>query len=493
LVLRPFEMVAIMARTEKGSCAFGGNGTFGAGAGRPPKIGADGMSRIRSCIAPAYLFACLILGGSDQGPWLNMVLQLAGVAMIAFLAIKPSSAKLTGPAKALLGIALASIGVVIVQLIPLPPALWAHGVRSRLAADFTLLTPVVPWLPWSLTPYASLDALFKLIPPLALYCWIIRQREYQPALLAGALLAGTIAGILIGVLQVGGGDHSPWYLYPETNIGFAVGFFANANHFADLLVISLPFVAALAAHSRRQDDGQRSHGWILLLCALSLLILAGIGLNRSLAAYGLSVPVAAASALIVVPARSAWRRVAITVAALSILFSVAALEASAIGAAKVRKDAATSVESREDILATTGKAIVDFMPAGSGLGSFVTVYPMYENRNKVTTEYVIHAHNDYAELALELGAPGILLILLFLTWWGKAAWDVWAGHQGGPFRRAASIASGAILLHSLVDYPLRTAAISGCFAMFLALLADRGRPAPKRPGDLRETRHVVIR
>ena len=33
----------------------------------------------KSFVAPAYLLACLILGGSAQGVWQNMVLQLLGL------------------------------------------------------------------------------------------------------------------------------------------------------------------------------------------------------------------------------------------------------------------------------------------------------------------------------------------------------------------------------------------------------------------------------
>jgi O-antigen ligase len=110
----------------------------------------------------------------------------------------------------------------------------------------------------------------------------------------------------------------------------------------------------------------------------------------------------------------------------------------------------------------------------------------------VISEYVVHAHNDYAELALELGIPGVLLMLLFLAWWGRAVWAVWRRAEGGPFTRAASIASGAVLIHSLVDFPLRTAAISACFAMFMALLSDRRTPPRRDPADLRPTRHLVF-
>jgi O-antigen ligase len=112
----------------------------------------------------------------------------------------------------------------------------------------------------------------------------------------------------------------------------------------------------------------------------------------------------------------------------------------------------------------------------------------------VTAEYVVHAHNDYAEIALELGIPGIVLMLVFLVWWFREAWSVWRRGERGAFAKAASIASAAILLHSIVDFPLRTAAISACFAMCLALLADRRTQPPRQETqDLRPTRHLVIR
>jgi hypothetical protein len=83
-------------------------------------------------------------------------------------------------------------------------------------------------------------------------------------------------------------------------------------------------------------------------------------------------------------------------------------------------------------------------------------------------------------------------MLLFLFWWVAAVSKVWRSGRGGPLARAASIASAAVLLHSLVDFPLRTAAISSCFAMCLALLTEPRQRARSDPGDLRPTRHLVI-
>ena len=449
-------------------------------------------SATRTWVAPAYLFICLILGGSAQGVWNNMILELAGVMMIASLAIKPSSQPVSTSARLLFLLAIAAVLLVLIQLIPMPPATWSGGVRGRIAADYGLLGQKAPWLPLSLTPAGSLDALLKLIPPLAMFGWIVRQREYEARQLAGALLAGTMSGVLLGTLQVAGGSSDRWYPYPETNIGFAVGFFANANHMADLLVISLPFIAALIA-SDKHENRQRRSASLLILTSISLVLLTGIAINHSLAALGLAVPVAFASAAIVVPPRNPWRRIAVAIAGLTVVFSILALSVSSIGATKFGQDARTSVQSRAQILSTTERAVRDFMPLGSGLGSFVQVYRLYESPDNITTEYVIHAHDDYAELALELGLPGILLILAFLAWWIHAVWSVWKGARGNPFARAASIASATVLIHSVVDYPLRTIAIGTSFGMFMALLADRNRPVFREPNELRPARHIVIR
>jgi len=118
---------------------------------------------------------------------------------------------------------------------------------------------------------------------------------------------------------------------------------------------------------------------------------------------------------------------------------------------------------------------------------------MHEDPDRVTTTYVVHAHNDYAQWAMELGLPGIILMILFLAWWAVAVVRVWRDGHSSAFVRAASVASAAVLAHSLVDFPMRTSAIAGCFAFCIALLADRRAPQVASSGDLRPTRHVVIR
>jgi len=448
-------------------------------------------SLVKSSVAPAYLLACLILGGSAQGIWQNTLLQLAGLGIIAWAAATGDE-PLPKSAQALMLILIAAFVVVVLQLIPLPTSLWAHGLRMRIAEGYSLLGRPVPSLPLSLTPYASLSTLLAIIPPLAVFCAILRLGAFRASWLAAALLAGAVAGITLGALQVvAPGAASPWYLYHETNRGVAVGFFANANHMADLLVCGLPFIAALAAGGRSRNI-QRYSALLIILAGAALLLVVGIALNGSLAGYTLAVPAIAASILIVAPAQRSVRVPVAIIAGLALVAAVAAMASTSIGSSRIGQEASGSVESRQEILKTTGRAIRDTMPFGSGLGSFVKVYPLYESADHVTPEYVVHAHNDYAELALELGLAGVLLIGVFLAWWTAAARAGWRTGGGGPYARAASIASAVILVHSVVDFPLRTAAISATFAMCLALLINR-RPAQRQdPADLRPARHLVV-
>lgn len=450
------------------------------------------ISGARAAVAPLYLLACLLFGGSAQGVWQNALLQIVGLAIIAWAAAWPPAGVFSRSARPGLWLAFAAIVVVALQCIPLPPSIWAHGARQPTAAGYALLGQPIPNLPLSLTPYKSLSSLLSLIPPLAIFCAITRLRAYRLTWLAAALLGGTIAGILLGILQIVGTAANPrWYPYPETNFGAAVGFFANANHMAMLLVIALPFAAAIGS-TRSQRSLQRASALLAVLAGVGLLLLMGIALNGSIAAFVLAPPALAASTLILFRPSAALRKVIGGVAIAMLAGGLVLLSASSIGTTKIGSDARESVASRTEILRTTGRAIADYFPAGSGLGSFRQVYRTYESPDAVTNEYVIHAHNDYVELVLELGAAGLVLIVMFLAWWGSALWAVWVRGEGGPYVRAASIASAALLVHSLIEFPLRTAALAAVFATCVALLADRRRSQTPELADLRPTRHVVI-
>lgn len=456
-------------------------------------------SRWSQAAAPVYLFLCLILGGSVQGVFGNMLLQVIGLALLAWSAIVRAPPKPSALERQLYGLILAALALIAIQLIPLPATIWPHlGGRTVLVQGYLLLGMPVPPLSISVAPYDTVATALTLIPPLAVLAAVLRIRT-RPLWLVGALLAAVMAGVLLGILQVDSptSTASPWYLYADTNVGVATGFFANANHMATLLLISIPFLAALLGSARGQKADLRHYsGVIALVTAAVVVVLVGLALNGSLAGYGLAVPVIAASALLLLRPRSPARLWVGIGAGVLVAGVLVGLQLMPIDSSLMRSQAQTSVQSRQEILSTSIKAGKDFLPLGSGIGTFARVYALYEDHARLDpTVRVNHAHDDYVELALEAGVPAIVLMALFLLWWIRAALAAWRAGDAGPFARAAAIASAAILVHSVVDFPLRTTAISSCFAMCLALLL-RWRPAVPvlvEKTELRRARHVVLR
>jgi O-antigen ligase len=174
------------------------------------------------------------------------------------------------------------------------------------------------------------------------------------------------------------------------------------------------------------------------------------------------------------------------------LLGIALIFSRPLGNNLTAGDAQTNPVSRATSFSNTLEAAADYFPTGSGIGSFPTIYPMYEDPQTLTTTYVNHAHSDLIELALETGLPGLLLLALFLIWWARRALVIWRADEPDQFARAATIATGAILAHSLVDYPLRTAAISALFAACCALMTEP-RPITTQRESEREggARHLT--
>src|SRR5574338_960241 len=148
-------------------------------------------SRARQLVAPLYLLACLVAGGSAQGVWANMVLQLAGIVIIAWASATRAEQPMVPAARQLLMLGMVAVLVILLQLVPLPSSLWPHlGGREPIARGFSVLGVATPAIPLSLAPYDTLDSLLSLIPPLAMFAAIVRLKAYRVAWLTAALLAG---------------------------------------------------------------------------------------------------------------------------------------------------------------------------------------------------------------------------------------------------------------------------------------------------------------
>ncbi|HZF94059.1 MAG TPA: O-antigen ligase family protein [Allosphingosinicella sp.] len=434
----------------------------------------------RHAIVPAYLLLCLLLGGaSAAGIWGNMMLQILALPIIAAAVLTSPSTPVPAPGRQLIALLLAAVAVVAMQLVPLPPSIWT-GIAGReaIAEGFTAVGAELPWLTTSLSPYRTVSSALWLLPAVAILLAILRLRAFKPGPIAWTIVAVTVVSVAIGAMQVAGGETSGWYFYEITNRGASTGFFSNANHLATLLVCTFPFLTALYLHARDKGRSvQKNSGLLVILVGAVGLVVVGVAVNRSLAGVGLSVPVLAASALMFMSRRGRpmprWLLALVPILAVA---SVAVALSGPTGNNLIGEEARSSQESRFTSFSRSLDAAGDFLPAGSGIGSFQEIYRTRENPETMTRTYMNHVHSDYIELLLETGVPGMIVLALFLYWWARRTWAIWRAEDRDHYALAGSIASAAILAHSAVDYPLRTAAIAAVFALSVALMAEP-RPA----------------
>ena len=448
------------------------------------------MSGSKQLLLPAYLLLCIVIGGSGQAIWGNAFLQLLGLAILAWAALARDPPAISRGGRRLLLIAGAMALLFLIQLVPLPPALWTQlPGRAFVAEGLRLLGVPPPWLPISLSPYDTLTASLTLLPALALLVGMMRLRCWNSSWMFAAIIAGTMICILLGILQVSG-EGSHWYFYERTNLGVAVGTFANGNHYATILLASLPMLGALAAARWRSVKTRQEKSLTLALAVAGGAVLAtGILINRSSAMLLLGPPVAAATALMVL--RLPPRRARQALAGIGLLLFAAAVALVLIGRDLPGWGTDASVQTRAEYWATTKQAAEDHLLSGTGIGTFEEVYRQYEDPAEVDRWYVNHAHNDYLELAVEGGLAAIVLMILFLWWWAARASEAWRS-SAGLEHKAAAVASAAILLHSTFDYPLRTAAISAVFAVCLALLAGARGLHGRAREELARPRHATL-
>lgn len=441
------------------------------------------------------LILSLLLGGGTRGGFLSdAILELAAIpalmiALSGLLDLRWEEIAHRHEVQWALALCAGMLALPLLQLIPLPPWIWSKlPGRDGVEGVFMVLGGSRPWLPISVAPSATWLAFLSLVPPAAAFLCVLQLGWRERRLLSLVVLAVGAFDGLIGLLQVAQGPSSPWRFFAITNDTEAVGFFANRNHFAALLYALLMFAAVWAV-----DLGFRVGSWsnrksfdsvaILGLTASLMLfvgIIAGQAMARSRAGLILTiVALVATFASAFMDRRSApgmtQTKLLIGATALAVLLAVQ----FALYRILDRFAVDPLADARIPFARNTFRAAIAFMPFGSGLGTFVPVYGMFERPQEVIANtFANHAHNDILELWLETGVLGAILLGCFLIWLLSRSARIWL-HQslGGreideSLARAATVVIALVMAHSFVDYPLRTGAMMGIFAFACGLLIE---------------------
>jgi O-antigen ligase len=124
-------------------------------------------------------------------------------------------------------------------------------------------------------------------------------------------------------------------------------------------------------------------------------------------------------------------------------------------------------------------------PLGAGVGTFKPAFEQGADDTLLTHNYINNAHNDFAQWWLETGVAGGLVVLLALAVLVRALLALLAQRPESGTRRcgmAALMGLGVMVLHSTVDYPLRTQALMAVFGVLagIAIAASTSAPARRR-------------
>jgi O-antigen ligase len=424
----------------------------------------------------AFLVAFLLAGGTSAPlPVARFVISLASIALTAVAVWRLRVMPLTAAAEVGLVILAFVIGLFALQLLPLPPVIHTllPGHESFEQVD-ALTGNTSRWQALSLSPNATRASLIALLPAFAIFIASLTVPAGQRYRLALGVVGAAVLNVLLALAQkFSGGD--AFHIYKAFAASGPTGFFANRNFFAAQLYASLPMLAVLALAGAKT---KQVPGWLAAVIALAYFGIVLVGLALSGSRAGIVLCMAAIIGSLFLP----WGNLKSSRMGLraKLLFYVTTLAIFLFGQfGLVGLLRLTQVDPLEDyrvsILGVSLNALTAFFPAGSGFGTFVPIYQMFETPETMLTAYVNHAHNDWLEIVLEGGVPALLLLIAFLLWFGWNAFRIWRRRgdaSGDLVMMAASLSAGLLLLHSAVDYPLRTPALMAMFSMCLGLMAS---------------------
>ncbi|MER8555076.1 O-antigen ligase family protein [Mesorhizobium sp. M1217] len=392
------------------------------------------------------IVSLLIGGGTASGLYTDTLIEVAAIVSAAAVFSQTPDQRIPRPVLWLLVFAIA---LTALQIIPLPAAIF-NGLRPELLLGY-------PWVGESRFRFISVgvgrtvECLLYLLAAAAFFLAVLRLRTEQVSALLPFFFMGVICNGLAGAIQYSLSDDIAIVgLLPFT---INAGLFANVNHFSALLFVSIPFVVYYGLFR-----GHLLSGSFGLIALLLLLLAAG---SRAGVLIGLAITVLS---VIFLSARS-------RVSGFSVLVIFIGLSIYTISAwTKLDAQVLDPTFGRGEFARTTIEGIKDNWATGIGFGNFQKAYQIYERASMIFREYVNHAHNEYLEIAFEGGIPAILLMVGYFVLLLAALARV----RRDPLQKAAFLSVSFLLIHSLVDYPLRTGALAMTFAYMNAIIFHKG-------------------
>lgn len=460
----------------------------------------DSSFRLPMVLLAGFLLACVLFGGSSQPENLSLlVIRPIAVVYIVVTLVLPVTRDWTG-LRWPLALLSAFAATFVLQLIPFPPALWtALPGHARFLEATAALNMPPPWRPISVSPELTFNSLLDLLIPLAILTGMATIPAERRVTLVPVLLAAMLASAVLGIAQWAGSAGSSLYFYRYTSRDLPVGFFANRNHQALFLAMSFPLLRVWADLPGRLVLNPAVRGVMAIAAALFILpVLLASGSRSGLVLAALG----GLTAFFITPwptgrttaSSQLWRMgpIALGGGGLIVIVSAVIFFGRALSVSRITQIDQIQSDLRVRYLPIIMDMTRDFMPFGTGYGTFDAMFRIYEPFWALNPKYFNHAHNDILELAMTGGAPAIAVLCTAIVFFVGRVTTIF--REGWWLRPGVGAKGGMALIvlmfaASITDYPLRAPAISMVFTIAVAWLAlplSVSRPQWQRNGSYDE-------
>lgn len=397
------------------------------------------------------------------------------------------------------------LGTVIFQLIPIPSSLLKTLSPRALDIHHSLYSGGLNELEagWKALSFSTSLSLYELISYVFyfLFGYLVFkhvQSRKEVVIFVHVLILGAVFQSFYGMAELFGGTERIFGYEKVVGLGSASGTFINRNHFSGFLemifLVSVGYLLAKADFFAMEKGFSLKEKvlWFsqerLQRCIVYglMTIVIGIGIFFSRSRSGIFVFFATLFLMIIALSVSEGRReegrlgngrfikrrfvMIIRTVTLIVLFAVILIGARPI-IERFSWDELAEGAGRPVIFKNTVEIIENFPLFGTGLGTYVYAYGMFE-KDSVGGIVVDHAHNDYLELVAESGVVGGVSLILFAFVAVGYIFVKWMKRRDYLVRGVVLgciMGIVAILIHSLSDFNLHIPANAVYFVTLYAL------------------------
>ncbi|MFZ3071749.1 MAG: O-antigen ligase family protein [Thermodesulfobacteriota bacterium] len=374
----------------------------------------------------------------------------------------------------------AFLALVLLQMLPLPIGAVSF-ISPNTAATLKTFLPegeAAAWRTLSLYPYATKAEFFKFLSYALLFVAVANHYKSRKQIerLSAVIIALGVFITVFAVAQKLTWNGKFYWFYDlgvniESNMTYVWGPYVNHNNFAAYMEMAVPLALGMLIYrlsnvkslpglplarrlARLMDSGDM---WPMAMFAFSALLMSA-ALFMSLSRGGIiGFSISILFFIIMGFTRRSLKKwtaligaAAVIAALLLAIFSWDGIE---------RRFSEIGGEGRTprfEIWKDSANMVGDFPLTGTGLGTFKSVYPMYQSHSPAF--FFAHAENDYVEFLTDTGAAGLFVIMSAIIFYFVRVIRRWRS-RNNTFVKCMGLAGltscVAILVHSMSDFNMR--------------------------------------